>query len=171
MRMGVESNGLKEAKKKAPKRYWREVKGHLYARLQYQDESGKWREKLKPIQDKRTARSTVEEMRRELTEHGAETLNTDKMTFKELAENYEKVKLVPAVYQNGVKVSGKRSIAPVKSALKPLLDYFGRKVIRSIRAGDIEAYKTLRLNTPIEREINVKVETKDENGKIKLNNF
>jgi hypothetical protein len=33
------------------------------------------------------------------------------MTFRQLAEEYEKTKLVPAKYSNGVKVSGKRSIA------------------------------------------------------------
>lgn len=67
-----------EPRKRAPKRYWREVKGNFYARLQYQDETGKWREKLRPITDKRAARSVVEEMLRELTMHGEETLRTDK---------------------------------------------------------------------------------------------
>lgn len=159
MRIGVKGNDTKGTQKKAPKRYWREIKGHLYARLQYQDESGKWREKLKPIQDKRTARSLVEEMRRELSQHGMETLQTDKMTFKELAEQYEKIKLVPAIYQDGIKISGKRSIAPVKSALSALLDYFGRKVIRSIKASDIDAYKRSRLSTKTNRGFSLKVAT------------
>lgn len=99
-----------ETRKRAPKRYWREIKGNLYARLQSQDENGKWRDKLKPITDKRTARTVVEEMRRELEEHGAETLQTDKMTFRELAEKYRKAKqLAPAVFENGIKVGGRKS--------------------------------------------------------------
>ncbi|NNE97877.1 MAG: hypothetical protein HKN25_02525, partial [Pyrinomonadaceae bacterium] len=61
------------------RKYWKEIKGNLYARLQYKDETGKWREKLKPISDKRTARNVVEEMRREITEHGTETLEADKL--------------------------------------------------------------------------------------------
>ena len=139
---------IERKQEKFPKRYWREVKGHLYARLQYTDESGKWREKLKPIQDKRIARSVVEELRAELRAHGEETLISDKISFYELAEKYESVKLVPATFQKGVKISGKRSIAPVKSALNALIEFFGKKIIRAIKASDIENYKQHRLLTP-----------------------
>jgi integrase len=152
-------SGEIETKKRVQKRYWREIKGNLYARLQYQDESGKWKEKLKPITDKRTANRIVEEMRRELELHGQETLNSDKLTFRELAEKYEEVKLVPATYQDGVKVSGKRSIAPVKSALNALLPYFERKLIRNIKTSDIEGYKQSRLKTVTMRGSTMKVAT------------
>jgi integrase len=148
-----------ETKKRVQKRYWREIKGNLYARLQYQDERGKWKEKLKPISDKRTANRVVEEMRRELEVHGQETFNSDKLTFKELAEKYEEVKLIPATYQDGVKVSGKRSIAPVKSALNSLLPYFERKPIRNIKTSDIEGYKQSRLKTITLRGSMMKVAT------------
>jgi integrase len=152
-------SGETETKKRVQKRYWREIKGNLYARLQYQDESGKWKEKLKPISDKRTANRVVEEMRRELELHGQETLNSDKLTFRELAEKYEEIKLVPASYQDGVKVSGKRSIAPVKSALNALLPYFERKLIRNIKTSDIESYKQSRLKTITMRGSTMKVAT------------
>jgi integrase len=158
-------NSETKRKRSAP-RYWVEIKGKLYARLQYKAESGKYQVKYKPISDKRTAKRVAEEMRKELETHSEKTLLSDKMTFLELAEKYEQIKLVPATYQNGVKISGKRSIAPVKSALNPLLAYFGQKAIRSIKTSDIESYKTQRLNTPVEREINVKIETRDENDKI-----
>lgn len=161
------SNGEEEPsqkKKRAQKRYWREIKGHLYARLQYQDENGKWREKLKPIQDKRTAKSVVEAMRQELEAHGEEMLQADKMMFRELAAEYEKTRLVAATYSNGVKVSGKRSLLPSKSALKPVVAYFGSKPVRSIKASDIESYKNKRLNTPVEFEVKVKIVSEDENG-------
>ncbi len=138
----------KVKRKRSPKRYWREIKGNLYARLQYKDEKGKWREKLKPISDKRTARSVVEEMRRELTDFGTETIQSDKLSFLNLAEKYKESKLTKAKYSNGVKVSGRRSLGPVKSALKALLEYFGDKKIRSIKASDLESYKRHRLNTP-----------------------
>jgi integrase len=152
-------SGEAETKKRVQKRYWREVKGNLYARLQYQDESGKWKEKLKPITDKRTANRIVEKMRRELELHGQETLNSDKLTFRELAEKYEEIKLVPASYQDGVKVSGKRSIAPVKSALNALLPFFERKLIRNIKTSDIEGYKQSRLKTITMRGSTMKIAT------------
>ncbi|HEX8263948.1 MAG TPA: tyrosine-type recombinase/integrase [Pyrinomonadaceae bacterium] len=158
----------KAKKKRASKRYWKEINGTVYVRLQYKDESGKWKEKLQRIDDKRTAQTVVEKMRRELEHHGAEILKSDKMMFKDLADKYEKTKLVSAVYSNGVKVSGKRSIAPVKSALKPLVEYFGRKFIRSIRPNDLEAYKSKRLATPVETETNVKTKQKNpETGRMK----
>lgn len=143
--------------KRAPKRYWREISGKLYARLQYQDESGKWKEKLKPITDKRTAQRVVEEMRRELEQHGAETLESDKMTFSDLAERYERAKFIPARYSNGVKVAGKRSLAPSQSAIKPLKEHFGRRHLRAVKASDLEAYKQKRLDAPVEIERNVKI--------------
>ena len=98
MENDVNQINLPKTKKRAQKRYWREIKGHLYARLQYQDDTGKWKEKLKPISDKRTAFRVVEEMRKELTMHGEETLVSDKMTFRELVEKYREVKVVPASY-------------------------------------------------------------------------
>jgi integrase len=149
-------------RKRAAKRYWVEIKGKLYARLQYKDESNQPKVKYKPITDKRTAQKVVEQMRRELEQHGSETLQSDKMTFAELAAHYEETKLTPAIYRDGVKVSGKRSIAPVKSALKPLLEYFGRRHIRSIKSKDLENYRKTRLAADVEIEINVKKKQLDE---------
>lgn len=157
--MRARSGSLSKEKKRVQKRYWREIKGHLYARLQYADETGKWREKLKPISDKRTAPRVVEEMRRELELHGQETLQSDKMTFGELAEIYRETKLVPAAYQDGIKVAGKRSIAPVKSALNSLLAYYENKKIRSIRASDLENYKKQRLKATTFRGRPIKIAT------------
>jgi integrase len=154
------SNEVIKAKtKRSSPRYWVEIKGKLYARLQYKADNGKYKVKYKSISDKRTARSAVEEMRRELEVHGEETLTSDKMTFKDLAEKYEDVKLIPATYQDGVKVSGKRSIAPVKSALNALLPFFERKLIRNIKTSDIEGYKQSRLKTITMRGSTMKVAT------------
>ncbi|MBK9156434.1 MAG: site-specific integrase [Chloracidobacterium sp.] len=138
-------------KKRQQRKYWREIKGNLYARLQYQDEAGKWREKLKPISDKRTALRIVEEMRREFLTHGEETLKSDKLLFSELVKEYTAIKLTKATYANGIKISGRRSLEPVQSAVKPLLEHFGGKPIRSIKAKNIENYKQKRINTPTDR--------------------
>jgi integrase len=159
MNENVSDEVTKNKTKRSSPRYWVEIKGKLYARLQYKADDGKYKVKYKSISDKRTARSAVEEMRRELEVHGEETLTSDKMTFKDLAEKYEDVKLIPATYQDGVKVSGKRSIAPVKSALNALLPYFERKLIRNIKTSDIESYKQSRLKTVTMRGSTMKVAT------------
>ncbi len=143
----VKEAGALNDKKRAQKRYWREIKGHLYARLQYQDDAGKWKEKLKPISDKRTAFRIVEEMRRELEMHGQETLTSDKMLFRELVERYREAKVVPASYQNGVKISGKRSLEYFSYILPTLTDHFGHKQIRSIKPSDLENFKRKRLDS------------------------
>jgi len=166
-------NDTKEQKKKrsAPK-YWIEKSGKIYARLQYTDDTGVKREKYKSITDKRTARSIVEKMRQELEDHGSETLQSDKMTFAELAEKYKTTKLIQAVYVDGVKVAGRRSIKPSLAAVNSLLAYFGSKNIRVIKTSDLENYKSHRLKTPIEIEINHKTKFIDEktgNAKTKIN--
>lgn len=146
----------KEAKtKRASPRYWVEIKGKLYARLQYKAEDGKYKVKYKPISDKRTARSAVEEMRRELETHGEETFQSDKMTFAECAAEYKRTRLAPAVFSNGVKISGRKS--NVDWAFNPLVAFFGSKRLRSIRPSDLESYKNERLKTPIETECKRKV--------------
>ncbi len=157
-----------EKKRKSAPRYWIEKNGKIYARLQYTDDTGARREKYHPITDKRTARSEVEKMRRELEKHGSETLRSDKMTFADLAAKYETTKLIQAVYVDGVKVAGKRSIKPVQTAVNVLKDYFGSKNIRSIKTSDLETYKTQRLKTPIEIEVNEKSKVLNEKtGRMK----
>ncbi len=144
MRNDAEQAGLSTDKKRAQKRYWREIKGHLYARLQYQDATGKWKEKLKPISDKRTALRAVEQMRRELDLHGQETLTSDKMTFSELAALYGEAKMSAAVFENGIKISGRKS--KIDWLVNSLIEYFGAKLIRSIKPRDLEAFKTFKSN-------------------------
>lgn len=147
MKESVETEKIGLKKKRSAPRYWIEIKGKLYARLQYKGDNGKYQVKYKPITDKRTAKRAVDEMRQELEMHGQETLTSDKMTFSELVEKYRAVKVVPASYQNGIKISGKRSLVYFGYILPTLTDYFGHKAIRSIKANDLESFKQKRLNS------------------------
>ena len=131
-------------RKRATKKYWIEIKGKLYARLQYKAQNGKYKVKYKPITDKRTARSAVEEMRRELDTHGEEIFESSKMTFAEFAPKYKEAKLNPAVFENGVKISGRKS--SVNWAYNALVGFFGLKRLRLIKPADLENYKRKRLN-------------------------
>ena len=148
-------------KKRAGKRYWREIKGRLYARLQYVDHLGKPKEKLTPITDKRKARSEVERLRSSLIDHGPKVFSAQKMTFSELVDEYETVELVEAVYQGGVKVRGRRSVAAVRTSIKPLRAYFGEKKLGSLKSRDVVRYKELRMATPIERVVKKRVKVLD----------
>jgi integrase len=146
-------------KRKSRTRYWVVKNGNLYARFQYTDSHGKTKEKYKAISDKRNARGAVEQLRRELELHGSEILDAEKLKFCEVAEKYKQTKLVEAQYVDGVKVSGRRSLQPLHTPLKALVDYFGQRRIRSIKAVDLEAYKRQRLNTPTQHGTQRKVAT------------
>lgn len=137
-----ESQKLK--RKRTPAKYWVEIKGNLYARLQYKADNGKYQVKYRPITDKRMARRTVDELRRELETHGEETLHSDKMTFKEFAKLYGQSKMTSAVFQNGVKISGRK--AKIDWIVNSLVEYFGSKQIRSIKSRDLETFKNSKLN-------------------------
>ena len=87
-------------------------------------------------------------MRQELDVHGHEFFESDKLTFAQLSDHYEEQVLQKAEYSHGVKVSGRRSLLPVKTSLKALDEHFGAKPIRTIKSVDIESYKQSRLKTP-----------------------
>lgn len=142
------------------------INGTIYARIQYIDEtSGKRKERVRRAENRTEAWKLVKEMRGELQNHGEKILNSDKLSFKDLAERFDKVRLVEAVYCGGKKVAGRRSFKPAKSALKPLLEYFGRRAVRNIKLSDLQSYKVQRLQTPVEIEINRKVKINDESRK------
>ena len=143
-----ENKNIKPKSTRSAPRYWIEIKGKVYARLQYKAENGKYKVKYRPISDKRTARRVVDAMRQELAVHGQEFFQSEKFGFAQLAEHYEARVLHEAEYSNGIKVSGRRSLLPVKTSLKALTEYFGTKPIRTIKSVDIESYKRSRLRTP-----------------------
>lgn len=140
--------------RRANPRYWVLKRGSLYARLQYTDEYGRKREKYKKIERKNDARGVVDAMRAEMQKHGSDALQFDRFTFAELADKYTAVRLAPAVYINGIRVSGRRECSSLKSAVKALRQYFGKKPIRLIKASDIEDFKNVRIATPVTKVIN-----------------
>jgi hypothetical protein len=68
-----------------------------------------------------------------------------------LAEKYKEVKLIPAQYVNKRKVAGLRSFKTPLGFLNVLIEYFGRRKVRSITHADIETFKLRRLKEPTAR--------------------
>src|SRR5690242_12479784 len=87
-------------------------KGRVFARIQWTDEQGKRREQERPADHRKHARELIKQMREELTKHGEAALETHKMTFRELAAQYESKKLFEAQYVDGRKIAGVRSLRP-----------------------------------------------------------
>lgn len=131
------------------------VKGKLYARIQYFDEKGLRKSKTRRIESGKITDVWIEvkKMRDELNHHGEESLNSDKMTFADLADLYKREKVHPAIIKDGHKIAGLKSYKPVETYVKIAVEYFGKKLLRTIKARDIEEFKKVRLQTPVEIEI------------------
>lgn len=78
--------------------------------------------------------------------------------FKDVAEKFEAVELIPAVFRGEKKVAGKIQLDSPKRIVKKLIEHFGNFQISSISYGDLQQYKQIRLQTPVETEIKVKTE-------------
>lgn len=130
-------------------RHYREIDGQLYARFVYTDGEGKRREKHVKAESKTHARELYDKMQREFDDHGQQTIEATRMTFRQLAETYEKVKLQPAEYKGDRKITGRRSYKTPKGYLKTLVQYFGAKRVKSISHAEIEKFRLERLKTPI----------------------
>ncbi len=127
----------------------RERAGKTYARVQYIGADGQRRDKEMEARNRKHARELITQMRKDLDQHGEAILDAHKMTFRDLSEQYGKLKLIPAVIINGKKVAGLRSLAPQKAAMTALVAVFGRRQVRTIKHSEIEAYKLERLQTPV----------------------
>lgn len=135
------------------------INGKIYARIQYQDEvTGKRKEKLRLAPNRTKAKEFIKDMRKELQEGGQKALESDKVSFRQVAEKYQKNNLVKPVFRNGIKVSGLRSYDRQISLLKPLIAYFDKKPIKSIKPSDLKAYKNHRLQTKVLIEKKIKKE-------------
>ncbi|HEV3470064.1 MAG TPA: site-specific integrase [Pyrinomonadaceae bacterium] len=128
-----------------------EKNGNWYGRVRYTLPNGKRKDIWMPAQDKTHAAQLVREKLRELELTGESEINSDRVTFAQLAQTYREKKLVPAKIIEGRKVAGVKSIKPALCALEALINGFGKQRIKTITHSDIETYKLKRLDTPSKR--------------------
>jgi integrase len=125
--------------------------GKVYARLTYTDAAGKRHDLTRRAESITHARELVKQLRRGLDDHGEKTVEGDRVTFRALADVYEKQKLQPARYKGDRKISGRRSYLTPLSYLRTLTAHFGAKRIKSITHADVEKFRNLRLHTPTDK--------------------
>jgi site-specific recombinase XerD len=77
------------------------------------------------------------------------TRHLSPVTFADLATHYENNYLKPAEWHQGRKVAGLDSHDRMRTALKVLKDYFGKRPLRSITWQDLADLKTKRLRQPV----------------------
>jgi len=128
-------------------RHYRVIDGQLYARFVYTDSGGKRREKHVKAESKLQARELYDQMKREFKDHGQRTIDSSRMTFRQLADSYEEHKLIPAEYVGDRKVAGLRSLAAPQIFLAILTEHFGSRPIKAITYADVEKFKRARLKT------------------------
>lgn len=118
--MEIELTDKKSRRARSREGGYKWMKGNLQARIQYQDDTGKLKEKLRRVPSGKITDvwKEVRAMRDELNQHGEETLNADKMTFLTLAEKYKESKVFPAIIKDGHKVAGLKSHKPVETYVK-----------------------------------------------------
>jgi len=128
-----------------------EKNGNWYGRVRYSLPNGKRKDIWMPAQDKTHAAQLVRGKLRELEATGETDINSDRVTFSQLAKSYREKKLIPAKIIEGRKVAGLKSLASALGELAALVDSFGRQRIKTITHSDIEAYKLKRLETQTKR--------------------
>ena len=131
-------------------------KGYVYfdkerrawtARLTYKDALGKTKNLRRQVTNKTEGNVVLKQLLREIEDHGAQIIDGDRLSFKELARVYEEKRLfAPTITASG-KAIGLKSYQSIKRRLKTLVARFGAKRIRNIAHTDIETFKRERLET------------------------
>ncbi len=120
-----------------------------YARIVRIEGNGKKKQYTRKADSKSHARRLRDELADSFEDRGETAIEGDKMTFRELAEDYKVRKLIPAKYHQNRKVAGLRSHRTALNFLNNLLPYFGNKKIKEITPSTIEKFKQKRLDTAI----------------------
>lgn len=126
-----------------------------YARIVRLDGNGKRKEYTAKAESKSEARKLRDELAKNFDKRGEQSIEGNKLNFRELAKIYSAKKLIKAVYQGeGLtkrKVGGVRSLGGSLHYLNVLKEHFGAKSIRSISHNNIEEFKAKRLKTNTNR--------------------
>jgi integrase len=125
--------------------------GKFYARISYTDANGKRRELMRKAEDKPAAKKLLKELTKQLDQPDTarqQRIEGDKLTFAQLADQYQEARIIPPQYQGDKKIAGLRSWKHLLSLLKALRNHFGKKRVREITVADLEAFKRALLKTP-----------------------
>jgi hypothetical protein len=122
-----------------------------YARIIRIDGNGKKKEYTAKAESKSDARRLRNDLVVSFDKRGEQSIEGNKLIFRDLAEIYREKRLYEAVYHGEGKVKrkvgGVRSLTGSLHYLEVLKEHFGSKLIRNITHNDIEEFKTKRLKT------------------------
>jgi integrase len=125
----------------------RHNKVEYLARLRYYDEKSRIRkEKSKSALTISEAKRLLRDMEDEFESGGQTAMESDHMTFAELAKHCKETRYCEAQFDSeGRKIIGVRGKDTIDSHIKALEDYFGSDKLRDIRVANLRAYRKHRL--------------------------
>jgi len=127
--------------------YFDDLTKRWTARVTFTDSTGKKRNVRRVADSESKAQKLLRKLLNDLETKGEKTIDSEKMTFSELAEQYKAFKIKPSEYRNDKKIAGLRSYDKTAFRVAALISYFGKMRIRSITPGAILRFKEDRLNT------------------------
>lgn len=126
---------------------FQDKKGNWFARVTYTDRNGKRKNVQRKVENKSKGDELLKNLVHSIDSDKGASLETEKLTFKDLTEHYSKHYLKEAEYVNGRKVSGLRSIVQVRGYVKVLCEYFGSQKLKTITYEDLLSFRNTRLKT------------------------
>ena len=115
-------------------------------RISFVGKDGKRKFRKKTFETQKEARAGLKAMLLKLETKGAESIDIEKILFRDLAERYANLKIKEPVFRGDKQISGMRSYRMVKVYLRYLLAYFGGRKLEQITPGLIQEFKQERLN-------------------------
>jgi len=129
----------RKARKKGGKATW-------WARVIYVDpKTGKLHDLQRRATSKAHAGDVRDALLRDVDNTDGQAVKTERMTFQDLCDYFERHYVKAAEYIEGRKVSGVRSLATAKGQLSALKGHFGGRRLRSITHGDVRLFRAARL--------------------------
>ena len=128
--------------------------------LCFYDDNGKRRWKHRERRSFSAARDALRKLEAEFVGGGENAVDSDRMTFEQLAEHCEKEKYCEAKFDGaGRKQAGVRDTSVYKAHLKHFKEFFGKMKVRDIKLANLRAYRNARLRTTTKRGTDVNVGT------------
>ena len=116
--------------------------------LTYYDEDGKRRFKHRERAKEHLAKAAIRKLRRELEDGGPKALETDVVTFAQLADYCEQENYREAQYNDaGEKLFGVRGASGYKAHIKHFREFFGARKLKDISLADLKRYRSHRLRS------------------------
>jgi len=132
--------------------------------LCYYDEHGKRKFKHRERKTQGAARDALQILRNELEDRGPKAVDTNIVTFAQLADYCETEIYVEAEYNDaGERLSGIRDVSTYKAHLKHFREFFKAKKLKEISIADLKRYRSHRLGStrrgPNDTRINISTGT------------